>query len=168
MFSFFFSSVWQINFRLRLVKILLNMIYFYSVDLILKNKSKGRAAGAAILWIAAAAILRALWKPYGSPVAVVRHGWRNRGGGTGRDLPLRASLIPYILHIYYIYITAILLKYKLKMNVKTTLYLICVGFKRCFIKLSFHFEGVLLAVRGCTCMLRGCSRTLKTPNSPPL
>ena len=54
------------------------------------------------------------------------------------------------------------------MNVKTTLYLMCVGFKRCFIKLSFHFEGVLLAVRGCTCMLRGCSRTLETLNSPPL
>ena len=27
---------------------------------------------------------------------------------------------------------------------------------------------MLLAVRGCTCALRGCSRTLKTLNSPPL
>ena len=36
-----------------------------------------------------------------------------------------------------------------------------------FIEISCHFEGVLLAVRGCTCMFRGCSRTLKTPNSPP-
>ena len=39
------------------------------------------------------------------------------------------------------YITSILLKDKLKMNVKTTSYLMCVGFKRCFIKFSFHFEG---------------------------
>ena len=53
------------------------------------------------------------------------------------------------------------------MNIKTiTLLDICL--KRCFIKFSFHFEGVLLAVRGCTSMFRGCSRTLKTPNSPPL
>ena len=29
------------------------------------------------------------------------------------------------------------------------------------------FWGVLLAVRGCICALRGCSRTLKIPNSPP-
>ena len=48
------------------------------------------------------------------------------------------------------------------------IYLLDVCLKRCFAKFSFHFEGVLLAVRGCTCVLRGCSRTLKTPNSPPL
>ena len=35
-------------------------------------------------------------------------------------------------------------------------------------KFSCHFEGELLAVRGRTCVPRGCSRTLKTPNSPPL
>ena len=33
---------------------------------------------------------------------------------------------------------------------------------------SYNFEGVLLAMRGCTCVLRGCSRILKTPNSPSL
>ena len=65
-------------------------------------------------------------------------------------------------------ITAVLPRYKPKTNIKTTLHLLEIGFKGCFIKFSFHFEGVLLAVRGCTCMLRGCSRTLKTPNSPPL
>ena len=32
----------------------------------------------------------------------------------------------------------------------------------------FNVEGVFLALKGCTCVLRGCSRTLKTPNSPPL
>ena len=32
----------------------------------------------------------------------------------------------------------------------------------------FNFEGVLLAMRGCTCVLRGCSCILKTPNSPPV
>ena len=53
-------------------------------------------------------------------------------------------------------------------NVKTTITLLDICLKRCFIKLSFHFEGVLLAVRGCTSMFRGCSRTLKTSNSPPL
>ena len=36
----------------------------------------------------------------------------------------------------------------------------------CFTMSFFHFEGVLLATRGCTCVLRGCSRTLRTPNSP--
>ena len=41
-------------------------------------------------------------------------------------------------------------------------------FETVFHYISFHFEGVPLAVRGCTCMLKGCSRTLKTPNSPPL
>ena len=54
------------------------------------------------------------------------------------------------------------------MNVKPTLTLLDIGLKQCFIKFSFHFEGVLLVVRGCTFMLRGCSRTLKTLNSPPL
>ena len=54
------------------------------------------------------------------------------------------------------------------MNVKTTITLLDVCLKRHFIKFFFHFEGVLLAVRGCTSMFRGCSRTLKTPNSPPL
>ena len=32
-----------------------------------------------------------------------------------------------------------------------------------FYYLLFRYEGVLLAVRGCTCALRGCSRTLKKP-----
>ena len=32
---------------------------------------------------------------------------------------------------------------------------------KCFMKLFFKFERVLLVTRG-------CSRTLKTPNSPPL
>ena len=41
-------------------------------------------------------------------------------------------------------------------------------FEKVFHKLFLHFEGVLLAVRGCTCVLRGCSRTLKIPHSPPL
>ena len=54
------------------------------------------------------------------------------------------------------------------MNVKTTITLLDVCLKRHFIKFFFHFEGVLLTVRGCTSMFRGCSRTLKTPNSPPL
>ena len=54
------------------------------------------------------------------------------------------------------------------MNVKPTLTLLDIGLKQCFIKFSFHFEGVLLVVRGCTFILRGCSRTLKTLNSPPL
>ena len=54
------------------------------------------------------------------------------------------------------------------MNVKTTITLLDICLKRCFIKFSFHFEGVLLAMRGCTSMFRGCSRTLKTPYSPPL
>ena len=51
------------------------------------------------------------------------------------------------------------------MNVKITKTLLV---KRHFIKFFFHFEGMLLAVRGCTSMFKGCSRTLKTPNSPPL
>ena len=54
------------------------------------------------------------------------------------------------------------------MNIKKTITLLDICLKRCLIKFSFHFEGVLLAVRGCTSMFRGCSRTLKTPNSPPL
>ena len=54
------------------------------------------------------------------------------------------------------------------MNVKTTITLMDVGVKRYIIKFFFHFEEVLLAVRGCTSTFRGCSRTLKTPNSPPL
>ena len=54
------------------------------------------------------------------------------------------------------------------MNIKTTKSVLDICLNRCFIKFSFHFEGVLLAVRGCTSMFRGCSRTLKTPNSPPL
>ena len=33
---------------------------------------------------------------------------------------------------------------------------------------AFLFERVLLVVRGCTFVLRGCSRIPKTPNSPPL
>ena len=53
-------------------------------------------------------------------------------------------------------------------NVKTTITLLDIALKRCFVKFSFNFEGVLLAVRGCTLMFRGCSRTLKTPNYPPL
>ena len=43
------------------------------------------------------------------------------------------------------------------MNVKTTLTLLDIGMKRCFIKFSFHFEGVLLVVRGGTFMFMGCS-----------
>ena len=35
------------------------------------------------------------------------------------------------------------------------------------IKLFFNFKGVLLTMRGCTHVLRGCSSTLKTPNSLP-
>ena len=54
------------------------------------------------------------------------------------------------------------------MNVNATITLFDICLKRCFMKFSFHFEGVLLAVRGCSFMFRGCSRTLKTPNSPPL
>ena len=66
------------------------------------------------------------------------------------------------------YITAVLTRYKHNMNVKTTMNLLDIGLKWCFIKFSLHFEGVFLAARGCTCTLRGCSRTLKTPNSPHL
>ena len=51
---------------------------------------------------------------------------------------------------------------------KPTITLLDICLKWCFIKFSFHFEGVLLAVRECTSMFRGCSRPLKTPNSPPL
>ena len=50
---------------------------------------------------------------------------------------------------------------------KTTINLLDVGLKWYLSKFQCHFEGVRLAVRGCTCMFRGCSRTLKTPNSPP-
>ena len=47
-------------------------------------------------------------------------------------------------------------------------FLIDIGFKFCFVISFSYFERVHLAVRGCTCAPRGCSRTLKTPNSPPL
>ena len=47
-------------------------------------------------------------------------------------------------------------------------FLFNLGIIRYFITLFFNFEGMLLAMRGCTCVFRGCSRTLKTPNSPPL
>ena len=49
-----------------------------------------------------------------------------------------------------------------------TISLLDIGFKWCFVISFFCFERVHLAMRGCTCALRGCSRTLKTPNSPPL
>ena len=49
---------------------------------------------------------------------------------------------------------------------KTTMNLLDVSLKR-VVEFFFHFEGVLLVVSGYTCVLRGCSRTLKTPNSPP-
>ena len=49
-----------------------------------------------------------------------------------------------------------------------TISLLDIGFKWCFMISFFYFERVHLAIRGCTCALRGCSRTLKTPNSPPL
>ena len=39
---------------------------------------------------------------------------------------------------------------------------------RCFMNYSTNFEGVLLEMRGYTCVLRGCSCTLKTHNYPPL
>ena len=54
------------------------------------------------------------------------------------------------------------------MNVNATITLLNIYLTRCFMNFSFHFEGVLLAVRGCSFMFRGCSRTLKTPNYPPL
>ena len=38
----------------------------------------------------------------------------------------------------------------------------------CFYKGFISFLVVLLAARGCICVLRGYSRTLKTPISPPL
>ena len=40
-------------------------------------------------------------------------------------------------------------------------FLLDLGITKCFMKFFFNFERVLLATRG-------CSRTLKTPNSPPL
>ena len=49
-----------------------------------------------------------------------------------------------------------------------TISLLDIGFKWCLMIFFICFERVLLAMRGCTCSLRGCSRTLKTPNSPPL
>ena len=49
-----------------------------------------------------------------------------------------------------------------------TISLLDIGFKWCFVISFFCFERVHLAMRGCTCALRGCSRTIKTPNSPPL
>ena len=39
--------------------------------------------------------------------------------------------------------------------------------ERC-IKFSLYFKGAFLGIRGRTCVLKGCSRTHKTPNSPPL
>ena len=54
------------------------------------------------------------------------------------------------------------------MNINATITLLDICLKQCFTKFSFHFDGVLLAVRGCSFMFRGCSRTLKIPNSPPL
>ena len=43
-------------------------------------------------------------------------------------------------------------------------------YKYCYVfyDLFFNFEGVLSVMRGWACVLRGCSRTLKIPNSPPL
>ena len=43
-----------------------------------------------------------------------------------------------------------------------------INISMCFISFFFNIEGVLLVMRGCACVLRGCSRTLKTPNSLPL
>ena len=40
-------------------------------------------------------------------------------------------------------------------------FLLDLGITKCFMKFFFNFERVLLATRG-------CSRTLKTSNSPPL
>ena len=48
------------------------------------------------------------------------------------------------------------------------IFLLDLSIKMCFINFFFNFERVHLAMKGCTCVLRGCSRTLKTPNSPPL
>ena len=48
-----------------------------------------------------------------------------------------------------------------------TISLLDIGFKWCFVISFFCFERVHLAMRGCTCALRGSLRTLKTPNSPP-
>ena len=55
-------------------------------------------------------------------------------------------------------------------SIKTsiTISLLDTGLQWCFMDFLFRFEGVLLAVIGCTCALRGCLRTLKTPNSPPV
>ena len=41
------------------------------------------------------------------------------------------------------------------------IFLLDLSIIKCFMKFFFKFERVLLATRG-------CSRTLKTPNSPPL
>ena len=41
------------------------------------------------------------------------------------------------------------------------IFLLDLSIAKCFIKVFFNFERVLLATRG-------CSHTLKTPNSPPL
>ena len=54
------------------------------------------------------------------------------------------------------------------MNINATISVLDICLKQCFMKFSFHFEGVLLAVRGSSFMFKGYSRTLKTPNSPPL
>ena len=53
-------------------------------------------------------------------------------------------------------ITAVLYRYKPNMNVKTTIILLDVCLKRHFIQFFFHFEGVLLAVRGCTSWVENC------------
>ena len=39
---------------------------------------------------------------------------------------------------------------------------------RYFMQFFFNFERVLSAIRGFMCVLRGCSRTLKIHNYPPL
>ena len=49
-----------------------------------------------------------------------------------------------------------------------TISLLDIGYKWCFVISFFCFERVHLAMRGCTCALRECTRTLKTPNYPPL
>ena len=49
------------------------------------------------------------------------------------------------------------------MNIKTTIHLLDVSLKRYFVNFSFHFEGVLLAVRGCTWHAQG---VLGHPQNP--
>ena len=45
------------------------------------------------------------------------------------------------------------------------MFLLDINISMCFMSFFVNFEGVLLVMRGCACVLRG---TLKTPNSPPL